>query len=241
MTVLSNRVSLPGANDPHENSNRDEADEHGSRLAPAALADCTVVRQIAAMPWEAILWGIALAATAGLRLFMPFLFVGVMGRYASVPTPDMLDWTTTDAGILLLFVATVLEVLGDKIPVVDHALDAAATFLKPAAGLMLPVALLYDFSPMTAWTLGIVAGGPLALGVHSTKAGTRALSTTTTVGVANPVLSFLEDALAIMLLVFTVVAPLVAAILVVLLAVMVIKAWRVMRRALRPAAPAPPG
>lgn len=192
------------------------------------------------MPWEAILWGIALAATAGLRLFMPFLFVGVMGRYANVPTPEMLDWTTTDAGMLLLLVATVLEVLGDKIPVVDHALDATATFLKPAAGLILPVALLYDFSPMTAWTLGIVAGGPLALGVHTTKAGMRALSTTTTVGVANPVLSFMEDALAVMILVFTVIAPLVAAVLVVLLAVVVIKAWRVMRRTFKPTAPTRP-
>lgn len=192
------------------------------------------------MPFEAILWGIALAATAGLRLFMPFLFVGVMARYASVPTPEMLDWTATDAGILLLLVATVLEVLGDKVPVVDHALDAAATFLKPAAGLILPAALLYDFSPTAAWSLGVVAGAPLALGVHTTKAGMRALSTTTTVGTANPLLSIMEDALAIMILVFTVIAPLIAALLVVLLAVVVIKAWRVMRRTFKPTAPTRP-
>lgn len=193
------------------------------------------------MPFEPILWGIALAATAGLRLFMPFLFVGAMARYAGVPTPEMLDWTATDAGILLLLVATVLEVLGDKVPIVDHALDAAATFLKPAAGLILPAALLYDFSPMAAWTLGIVAGGPLALGVHTTKAGTRALSSATTVGTANPLLSIMEDALAIMILVFTVIAPLIAAVLVVLLAAMVIKAWRVMRRTFKPPAPTPSG
>ena len=193
------------------------------------------------MPFEPILWGIALAATAGLRLFMPFLFVGAMARYAGVPTPGMLDWTATDAGILLLLVATVLEVLGDKVPVVDHALDAAATFLKPAAGLILPAALLYDFSPMAAWTLGIVAGGPLALGVHTTKAGTRALSSATTVGAANPLLSIMEDALAIMILVFTVIAPLIAAVLVVLLAAAVIKAWRVMRRTFKPPAPTPSG
>lgn len=182
------------------------------------------------MPIEPIILGLALAATAGLRLFMPFLFVGAMARYGNVPTPGMLEWTATDAGILLLLVATLLEVLGDKIPIVDHALDVAATFLKPAAGLMLPAALMYDFSPMAAWTLGILAGGPLALGVHTTKAGTRALSTATTVGAANPILSFLEDALAVVILIFTVLAPLIAAVLVVLLAAAVIKAWRVMRR-----------
>src|SRR5687768_4137258 len=186
------------------------------------------------MPFEPIIWGIALAATAGLRLFMPFLFVGAVGRYGNMPTPDMLAWTATDAGILLLLIATLLEVLGDKIPVVDHALDVTATFLKPAAGLLLPVALLYDFSPMGAWTLGIIAGAPLALGVHTTKAGTRALSTATTAATANPVLSFLEDALAVMILIFTLLAPVIAALLVVLLAVAVIKAWRVMRRRFRP-------
>ena len=110
------------------------------------------------MPFEPIIWGIALAATAGLRLFMPFLFVGAVGRYGNMPTPDMLAWTATDAGILLLLIATLLEVLGDKIPIVDHALDVTATFLKPAAGLLLPAALLYDFSPMGAWTIGIVRG-----------------------------------------------------------------------------------
>jgi hypothetical protein len=185
------------------------------------------------MPFEPILWGIALAATAGLRLFMPFLFVGAMARYANMPAPAMLDWTATDAGILLLLVATLLEVLGDKIPVVDHTLDATATFLKPAAGLILPAALLYDFSPMAAWTLGIVAGAPLALGVHTTKAGTRALSTATTAGTANPVLSFFEDLLAVIILIFTVLAPIIAALLVILLAAAVVKAWRVMRRRLR--------
>jgi hypothetical protein len=180
------------------------------------------------MPFEPILWGIALAATAGLRLFMPFLFLGAMARFANMPTPHLLEWTATDTGILLLLVATLLEVLGDKIPVVDHALDAVATFLKPAAGLILPVALLHDVSPMAAWTLGVVAGAPLAFGVHTTKAGTRALSTATTVGTANPILSFLEDALAIVILVLTVLAPIIAALVVVLLVVAAVRAWRVM-------------
>ena len=181
------------------------------------------------MPYEPILWGIALAATAGLRVFMPFLFVGGMARYAHVPTPEMLDWTATDAGFLLLLVATLLEVLGDKIPVVDHALDAGATFLKPVAGMILPVALLHDASPMAAWVLGIAAGAPLALGVHATKAGTRAASTATTAGTANPVVSVLEDVLSVAILVLTVIAPLIAVALVILLVVFVVRALRRMR------------
>jgi hypothetical protein len=184
---------------------------------------------------EPMVWGLALAATAGLRVFMPFLFLGGLARYAGTPTPDMLNWTATDAGFLLLLIATLVEVLADKIPVVDHVLDVGATFIKPVAGLVLPVALLQDASPMAAWTLGIAAGAPVALGVHATKAGTRAASSATTAGVGNPVVSVLEDLLALLILVFTVLAPVIAAILVVVLIVFVVRALRRMRRWFTPA------
>jgi len=189
------------------------------------------------MPYEPIIWGIALAATAGLRLFMPFVFVGGMARYAQLPTPDMLDWTATDAGFLLLLIATLLEVLGDKVPAVDHALDVVATFLKPAAGFLLPAALLYDVSPMGAFVLGIAAGAPLALGVHATKAGTRAVSSATTLGVGNPIVSVIEDILAVAILILTVLAPIIAIVLVVVLVVLVVRAWRRLGRRLKPRAP----
>src|SRR5690606_23816274 len=149
-------------------------------------------RHIGFVPIEPILWGIALAATAGLRLFMPFLFVGIVARYVHVPAPAMLEWTASDVGFFLLLTAVVLEGLGDKIPVVDHALDAVATFLRPVAGLILPAALLYDLSPAAAWTLGVVAGAPIALGVPATKAGARAVSSATTLGAGNPIVSFIE-------------------------------------------------
>jgi hypothetical protein len=191
------------------------------------------------MPVEPILMGIALAATAGLRVFMPFVFVGGMARYANAPVPDMLAWTATDAGFLLLLVATLLEVLSDKIPVVDHLLDSAATFVKPVAGMLLPAALLHDASPMGAWVLGIVAGAPLALGVHATKAGARAGSSVTTLGAANPAMSFLEDALAVVLLVLTALAPIIAVMMVLVLVVLMIRAWRFIRRRLTPRARSP--
>jgi hypothetical protein len=173
---------------------------------------------------------VALAATAGLRVFMPFLFLGGMARYANAPAPGVLEWTASDAGFLLLLIATLLEVLSDKIPVVDHALDAVATFIKPVAGFILPAALLYDFSPAGAWVLGIAAGAPLALGVHATKAGTRAASTTATAGFGNPIVSVFEDVFAVAILFFTAIAPLIALVLVLVLATMVVRAWSRMRR-----------
>jgi hypothetical protein len=51
------------------------------------------------------------------------------------------------------------------------------------------------FAPLPTWAavlLGIVAGGA-ALSVHATKATARAGSTVTTAGLANPILSVVED------------------------------------------------
>jgi hypothetical protein len=72
--------------------------------------------------------------------------------------------------------------------------------------------------------LGIAAGAPLALGVHATKAGTRAASTATTMGTGNPVVSVVEDVFAVAILVFTVIAPFVAVALIALLVVLVVRA-----------------
>ena len=44
---------------------------------------------------EPLLWGLVLAACAGLRVFMPFLFLGAMTRYAHMPSPDLLAWTAS--------------------------------------------------------------------------------------------------------------------------------------------------
>lgn len=165
---------------------------------------------------------------------MPFLFLSVMTRYAHTPTPAVLDWVATDQGFFVLLAAVVIESLGDKIPVVDHALDTVQTFIKPLAGVLLPVALLQDFSPAAAWVLGIAAGGPLALGVHTTKAGTRLASTATTAGTANPIVSTFEDVLAVVLLVLTALLPLLALAAVVVLAVFVVRAFRRIARLRRP-------
>jgi FKBP-type peptidyl-prolyl cis-trans isomerase FkpA len=174
----------------------------------------------------ATFWAIALAACAGLRLFMPFLFLSVMTRYMHTPVPDMLAWVASDQGFVILIIATVVESVGDKIPIVDHALDTVATFVKPVAGLILPVALMSHIEPSAAWILGIAAGAPLALGVHATKAGTRAASTATTMGAGNPILSAFEDALAVFMLVLTALLPVLAFIAALVLLYFVVKALR---------------
>ena len=103
-----------------------------------------------------------------------------------------------------------IEIVGDKIPVVDHALDAIGTPLRPAAGALLAAAVMGQVSdPLTALVLGTAVGAPAALLPHAAKTALRAASTTFTGGLANPVLSLIEDGASFVLFVLAVLVPLV--------------------------------
>lgn len=185
--------------------------------------------------------GIGLAACAGLRAWLPLLLLGGLARWGLVDLSPSFEFVSSTRALVLFGVATVVEIAGDKIPAVDHTLDALSTVLRPAAGSLLAASVLWQVSdPLTAMALGIAVGAPSALVPHAAKSTLRVVSTSLTAGLANPVLSLLEDALAVVLFVLTVVLPVMAAALVVLTGFLV--ARRLLRRspsnAARPA-PAP--
>jgi hypothetical protein len=183
--------------------------------------------------------GIGLAACAGLRAWLPLLLLGGLARWGLVSLGPSFQFISSDRALILFGAATLVEIAGDKIPAVDHALDALSTVLRPAAGALLASSVLWSVSdPLTALALGTAVGAPSALVPHAAKSTLRLASTTFTGGLANPVLSFLEDAAALVLFVVTIVLPLVAAALVLVTAFFVTR--KLVRRsaAARPA-PAP--
>jgi uncharacterized protein DUF4126 len=179
--------------------------------------------------------GIGLAACAGLRAWLPLLLLGGLARWGVVDLSPSFEFVASTRALILFGVATVVEIAGDKIPAVDHALDALSTVLRPAAGSLLAASVLWQVSdPLTAMALGIAVGAPSALVPHAAKSTLRVVSTSFTGGLANPVLSLLEDALAFALFVLTVVVPVLVASLVVLAGFLV--ARRLLRRSTPPAA-----
>ena len=109
---------------------------------------------------------------------------------------------------MLFAVATVVEIVADKIPAVDHVLDLVSTVVRPAAGALLAASALYQVNdPLIAVVIGICVGTPVALGPHVAKSAFRAASSATTAGIANPIISFIEDGVAIALFVLAVVVP----------------------------------
>src|SRR5687768_11924127 len=73
---------------------------------------------------SAAAFGVVLAATAGLRAFLPVFSASLMAWMTDLPLPDNLTWLERPQTVLIFGAATLLEILGDKIPLVDHALDS---------------------------------------------------------------------------------------------------------------------
>lgn len=176
---------------------------------------------------SAAAFGVVLAATAGLRAFLPVFSASLAAWITDMPLPDNLAWLEKPQTVLIFGVATLLEILGDKIPLVDHALDSVQVLTKPALAVLAATPFLYPLAPEYTAGVGILLGAPLALGVHSAKATARLGSTATTGGVGNPLLSVVEDVAAVASIVIGFLAPLLA------LALMAVTIFFIVRLALR--------
>jgi len=178
--------------------------------------------------------GIGLAACAGLRAWLPLLLAGLLARGGVIELGTSFRFISSNRALVLFAVATLVEMIGDKVPAVDHALDALSTVLRPAAGSLLAASVMWQISdPLTAVALGVAVGAPSALVPHAAKTILRAGSTALTGGLANPVLSLLEDLAAVVLFALSVVVPVLVAAALLLVAFLLLR--RVTRRSPTPA------
>jgi len=177
--------------------------------------------------------GIGLAACAGLRAWLPLLLAGLLARAGVLELGPSFRFIASNQALILFGVATVVEMLGDKIPAVDHTLDVLSTVLRPAAGSLLAASVLWRVpDPLTALTLGIAVGAPTALVTHAAKSLLRAASTTFTGGLVNPLLSLIEDLATVVQFVLPVVVPVAVALTILVVAALVVR--RLSRRRLQP-------
>jgi hypothetical protein len=184
-----------------------------------------------------LLTGTGLAASAGLNAYIPLLLVGLLNRYTSlVDLPSGWQWLSNGWVIAILVVLLAVEVVADKVPVVDHVNDAVQTFVRPTAGGLafgagatsetVTVSDPGQFFSSNQW-VPIALGVAIALGVHVVKAATRPVVNATTAGVGAPVASTAEDATSAIMSVVAVVLPV---LVLVLLAGMVLGAAVLLRK-----------
>jgi hypothetical protein len=173
--------------------------------------------------------GIGLAACAGIRAWLPLLLAGLLARAGVLELGASFRFIASNEALILFGVATIVEMVGDKVPAVDHALDVLSTVLRPAAGSLLAASVLWRIpDPLTALALGVAVGVPSALVPHAAKSALRVASTAFTGGLANPLLSLVEDLAAVVIFVITVAVPVAMAIVVLVVGGLVLR--RLLRR-----------
>ena len=194
--------------------------------------------------------GLALAACSGFRVFVPLLAASLAYRTGYLTPSPGFEWLGSWPAVAALGTATVAEILGYYLPVVDNLLDTITGPAAFIAGTLLMTSALPDLPPMVRWGLGVLVGGGTAGIIQTGTSLLRAGSTVTTGGLGNPVLATAENMLAIVGTVLSLLLPLLVAALAVGAVVWVLvhlRRWR-QRRAARqhgsaagPAWPAPGG
>lgn len=167
----------------------------------------------------AVAMGIALSATCGFRVFVPLLAASVAAHFNLYNTPTGMQWLSTWPVMIGFAVAAVAEIAAYYIPFVDNLLDTIATPLAVAAGTVVAASFLPlgTDEAWIRWMAALVAGGAPA-GVLQLGTGVlRLLSSKTTAGAGNVVLSSAENGAAIGSSVLALLIPVIAAIILLLL------------------------
>ena len=137
--------------------------------------------------------GLGLAAACGFRVFIPPLMMGVGSRLDVYNLEGSFVWVDDTWAIAIFSVATLLEIGGYFIPWIDNLLDAVATPAAIIGGIFVTSASLEgELDPSAQWTLSVIAGGSVSGVIQLGTVATRAISTGTTGGLANPIISLLE-------------------------------------------------
>lgn len=188
-----------------------------------------------------VLTGSGLAVAAGLNAYIPLLILGLAGRvFDFVELPAAWAWLENPWVLVILGVLLALEIVADKVPVVDSVNDWIQTIVRPAAGGIAfgtgaasETAVVTDpatFFSSNAW-VPVAIGVVLAFGTHAAKMLARPALNAATAGAAAPVVSAAEDISSVLLSLMALIVPLLGTIALLGLIVLVVVRVRRARRA----------
>ena len=197
-----------------------------------------------------------LAFASGLNAYLPLLAFALSVRWLHLYTVNPhFAFVTQGWFIVALVILTLLDFVADKIPLVEHGWNAIHTVVRPIAGAAIavvssshalpvihitvasgharPEAALVALSAIPVAGVGllviIIIGGVLATLSHTTKSSARFVSTLTTAGFLNVVLSLEEDVLVFIIIALSLFASAIMLILLVLLVLFLVPRFVRMR------------
>lgn len=176
-----------------------------------------------------IFLGIGLAASVGFRVFLPLFALSLAAYFNVWELNENWEWIGSLTALITLGVATLVEIFAYFIPWLDNVLDSVAVPMAAIAGTAVMVSTVADLEPLVTWTLAIIAGGGTATAIKSTAAAGRITSSTTTGGLANPVIGLVETGTATAMTVISIFMPFLAAVLVVIILFFIFRIYRRLR------------
>nr|MDP9472774.1 DUF4126 domain-containing protein [Chloroflexota bacterium] len=167
---------------------------------------------------------------AGLNAYLPLLLLALADRITDRITLDQpYDFLSSGWGIAVITFLLTVEVIADKIPGIDHANDLIQSAIRPAAGATLMMASTSDGSslnPVVAMLVGLVTAGS----VHAAKATSRPAITLSTGGLGNPLVSLVEDGVALVTGLVAIISPVLVLVPLVAFFALPLYAYRRLRR-----------
>jgi len=172
--------------------------------------------------------GLALAAAAGFRAFVPLFAAGLAIHYGWVDPAPGFAWLGDPVVLIALGVATVTEIAAYYLPGVDHVLDVIAAPVAIAAGVVAAAGVMVGLPDWARWATAISAGGIVTTAGHALNAVGRAKTGVVSGGLGNPVYATGELAGSLVLSSLALLLPFVA--IAALIAIVVIAVQRRRRR-----------
>ncbi|WCO03075.1 DUF4126 domain-containing protein [Psychroserpens ponticola] len=176
-----------------------------------------------------IFLGIGLSASVGFRVFVPLFALSLASYFNVWELNESWMWIGSLTAVVTLGVATLVEIFAYYIPYIDNVLDAIAIPLAAIAGTAVMVSTVADLSPVITWALAIIAGGGTAAAVAGSSGTIRLASTSTTGGIANPLVSTIETGTSVVMSAFSIFIPVIAFIFVIIILYVIFRLYKKIR------------
>ena len=172
---------------------------------------------------------------SGMRLYAVLFFLGIVQHLGVASLPAGLQILAHPAVMAVSGTLFLTEFFADKVPGFDTLWDALHTFVRIPAGAALAALAVAADDPGFAVAAGLL-GGLVAAGTHFAKAGSRVLINASPEPFSNWAASLTEDFSALAILWFALTHPVILlvalAIFVLVLAWLLPRLWRGIRRLL---------
>jgi hypothetical protein len=159
--------------------------------------------------------GLALAAAAGLRVFVPLLALSLAARGGWIELSPTFEWIGSTGATIAFGTATILEIAAYYVPFFDNALDAIASPVAILAGIVASASVLTDLPPWLQYTIAVIGAGGTAGVVHASTGLLRLKSSAATAGFGNPIIATLELAGSVFIAIVSLLFPLIAFVVVI--------------------------